>query len=428
MAKDWRNYGAVPIETQAQIEDGRPLTQHEEKGSNVIAYMHIVCVVAGSGTLGMSYAISQGGWVSVSLLILAGIMSTYSNNKLIESLYYNSQSRRSSLSNIAQDAFGKAGTCFVSFLYVVIQTGCPILYLILSGDNLKTLLSKIGIDLSVNLLILICGVTMCVPFVFTKNLKEGAWLSFFGTLSTAFVVFVVCIVSLIDYPNNRSNGHDLVNIRNIPLAMATFNFGYGGNVVYPHIEAGMRTPASWPRVNALAMMTVTAFYLLIGIPGYLTYGHFTVSPIYNNLPAGFSVTLSIAMITIHVLLALPIYLTSFALDIEKFLKIDKSIIGARNEFVYRVFLRVLLMSFIIWVAVSVPFFADWMSFLGAMANGMLIIVIPVLIWVKLVGWKQVKAGERMWIVASMGISIVGACVGTWDAVGVLWRDIANGSN
>src|SRR6185312_3560757 len=123
----------------------------------------------------------------------------------------------------------------------------------------------------------------------------------------------------------------------------------------------MRTPASWPRVNALAMMTVTAFYLLIGIPGYLTYGHFTVSPIYNNLPAGFSVTLSIAMITIHVLLALPIYLTSFALDIEKFLKIDKSIIGARNEFVYRVFLRVLLMSFIIWVAVSVPFFADWMS-------------------------------------------------------------------
>jgi len=87
-----------------------------------------------------------------------------------------SQSRRSSLSNIAQDAFGKAVTCFVSFLYVVIQTGCPILYLILSGDNLKTLLSKIGIDLSVNLLILICGVTMCVPFVFTKNLKEGAWL------------------------------------------------------------------------------------------------------------------------------------------------------------------------------------------------------------------------------------------------------------
>ena len=41
-----------------------------------------------------------------------------------------------------------------------------------------------------------------------------------------------------EYPNNRSNGHDLVNIRNIPLAMATFNFGYGGNVVYPQIEAG----------------------------------------------------------------------------------------------------------------------------------------------------------------------------------------------
>ena len=134
------------------------------------------------------------------------------------------------------------------------------------------------------------------------------------------------------------------------------------------------------------------------------------------------------MITIHVLLALPIFLTSFALDMEKLFKIDKSVIGTRNEFMCRAFLRVLLMSFIIWVAVSVPFFADWMSLLGAMANGLLIIVVPVVIWVKLVGWKQVKAGERMWIVASMGISIVGACVGTWDAVGVLWRDIANGSN
>ncbi|CAG8588732.1 6513_t:CDS:2 [Paraglomus occultum] len=476
----------VKPERQALIEDGRPPTRHEGKGSNVIAYMHLVCVVAGSGTLGMSYAISQGGWVSVSLLILAGIMSAYSNNKLIESLYYNSQTRRSSLSHIAQDAFGKAGTYFVSFLYVVIQFGCPILYLILSSDNLKILLTKTGIDISVNSWILICGITICVPFVFIKNLKEGAWLRqdfekdnsimvisnkgylnknfavgdtlFFGALSTALVVFVVCIISLMEYPHNRSNEHDFVNIRNIPIAMATFNFGYGGNVIYPNIEAGyvgvwrtsdekcwrevgggsvfgvgvmrmfgsMRTPASWPRVNALAMITVTAFYLLIGIPGYLTYGHSTHSPIYNNLPAGISVTLSIAMITIHVLLALPIYLTSFALDIEKLFKIDKSVIGARNEFAYRVLLRVLLMSFVIWVAVSVPFFADWMSFLGAMANGLLIIVVPVVIWVKLVGWEQVKLGERLWIVASLGISIVGACVGTWDAVVALWKDIANG--
>lgn len=52
------------------------------------------------------------------------------------------------------------------------------------------------------------------------------------------VVFVVFITSLVELPNNRDKyEHHFINLRNIPIALATVFFSYGGNIVYPHIES-----------------------------------------------------------------------------------------------------------------------------------------------------------------------------------------------
>jgi hypothetical protein len=34
-----------------------------KKGSSFLAYFNIVCVVAGTGALGLPYALRQGGWI-----------------------------------------------------------------------------------------------------------------------------------------------------------------------------------------------------------------------------------------------------------------------------------------------------------------------------------------------------------------------------
>ncbi|CAG8760640.1 3214_t:CDS:2, partial [Dentiscutata heterogama] len=68
------------------------------------------CVVAGSGTLGISYALQQGGWISLILLILAALMSTYTSIKLIECLYHG-KTRKTSVSELAYYAFGNPGLC-----------------------------------------------------------------------------------------------------------------------------------------------------------------------------------------------------------------------------------------------------------------------------------------------------------------------------
>ena len=135
------------------------------------------CIVAGSGTLGIPYAIQQGGWVSVLLLILSATMNIYANIKLIECLYNDNESRRISISQIAYDAFGNIGLGFVGFFFNALSIGCPILYLILSGENFQTLFKdNFDIDLGMETWIIICGSVMCILFVLLKTMKETSWL------------------------------------------------------------------------------------------------------------------------------------------------------------------------------------------------------------------------------------------------------------
>ena len=135
------------------------------------------CVVAGSGTLGIPYAIQQGGWITVLLLILSAIMSIYANIKLIECLYHDNKSRRISMSQVAYDAFGKFGLVVTSFFFNSLSIGCPILFLILSGENFQTLFNdNFGINLGMENWIFICATLMCVPFVLLKTMKEASWL------------------------------------------------------------------------------------------------------------------------------------------------------------------------------------------------------------------------------------------------------------
>lgn len=48
-------------------------------GSSWTAYYNIVCVVAGTGTLGLPYSLRQGGWIGILILFLAWFMSTVSH-------------------------------------------------------------------------------------------------------------------------------------------------------------------------------------------------------------------------------------------------------------------------------------------------------------------------------------------------------------
>ncbi|KAG9070986.1 hypothetical protein KI688_008529 [Linnemannia hyalina] len=393
------------------------------KATDFQAYVNVVSVLAGAGTLGLPAALRDAGWVGLVILALACAMAVYSNQKLIKCLYYDGRNRLREYPDVAAAAFGLPGRIVVTFFYNSIALGGPVLYLILTGTNIEDLASSVGSTITLKQWIMIAAAIMVIPIILTKTMREVAFLSIFGALSTAIVVFIVMVAAIIDsknldpvtYPDN-STGHDAAIPRNLPIALATFAFSYGGNVIFPHVEESMKNKRSWNKIIFLGVLTVTVLYVLCSTTGYAVYGHAVLSPIYQNLPGGATRTISTIIITLHVLLAIPLFMTTFNLQIESALKLDSRGLSTKTEWLYRAIIRTLSMVLVATIALFFPYFGQMMSLLGALSDGMLTFVFPLVFYLKLYGINKVGKIELFFMGLIIIIGTAGSAIGTVDAV------------
>ncbi|KAF9387805.1 hypothetical protein CPB97_002038 [Podila verticillata] len=403
------------------------MAERPEQGSNFLAYANVVCVVAGTGTLGLPYALALGGWIGVGILVLSLIMSVYTAILLMKCVYYNGKYRLSSYQEVGRHAYGKPGLIAVWFFHTSIVLGAPIMYLILAGTEMVTLVPNTGI--STKAWIWIAAAVVAVPFVSMKTLKEVAVMSVFGALATVVLVVVAVRGSIIslgqDLPNVVHNG---VIAANLPTTVASISICFGGNVVYFHVEEAMRHPKSWNRVVAAALGTCAVLYLATAIPGYLAYGSDAKSPILQSLPPDVFTKVGTVVIIIHVILAAPILLTSFALEFERLTDITIARRGKVMERVWRTVSRLVIVAFCGAIACVVPYFDAFLSLLGALGNCSLIFVMPIIFYFKLIGWRQMKWYELVWCAIIVLIGVISAVIGSIDAVKELSRRFNNDAN
>lgn len=388
----------------------------ENGGSSKMAYFNIVCVIAGTGTLGLPYALRQGGWIGLFILFLSWTMSTYTGVILIRCLYANGKQRLSTYKEVATSAFGVIGGWVTFFFNAWILLGAPILYMVLSGMNLNQVCKGTAGEIGDTPWIIISCALVAIPFVLVKTLKEVAWMSAFGAVATLVVVFIVIIVAGIDRVNHLDVGHDSVVWEMFPVALSTISFSFGGNVVYPHVEASMKTPRDYPKVVAAGLATCAGMYFATAVAGYLVYGNTVQSPVYNSIPDGVARIVAIVVITLHVLLAAPILTTSFSLDLEEMLNITVERFGKWREFLIRAALRIAIMAVIGVIACSVPNFGALMSLIGAFANCALIFIFPVIFYLKLTGVRNKPFYELAWCLLIVILGIVGLIFGTKSAI------------
>lgn len=395
------------------------LAERPEQGSNLLAYANVVCVVAGTGTLGLPNALAKGGWIGVGILILSLIMSIYTAILLMKCLYYNGKYRLSSYQEIGRHAFGLPGLIAVWFFHTSIVLGAPIMYMILAGTEMQGLIP--GADISTKAWIWICAAVIAVPFVTMKTLKEVAVMSIFGALATVVLVIVAVRGSIVDMNNMKydSATHSAVILSNLPTTVASISICYGGNVVYMHVEEAMRYPKSWNRVVAAALATCSVLYLATAIPGYMAYGSMALSPILSNLPQDTFTKVGTVLIIIHVILAAPILLTSFALEFERLVDVSVARRGKIMERVYRTLVRLVIIGVCGAIACTVPYFGDFLSLLGALGNCTLIFVLPILCYFKLIGWRTMKWYELLWCAVIVIIGVISAVIGSIDAIKAL---------
>ncbi|KAL9549097.1 hypothetical protein PS6_006247 [Mucor atramentarius] len=384
--------------------------------SSLMTYFNVVCVVAGTGILGLPMALRQGGWIGLLILFLSWTMSTYTASILIRCLYATDKGRLSTYKAIATTAFGAVGGWITFFFNTWILLGVPVLYLVLCGGNINALATGTPAELSATIWTIICAASLAIPFVLVKTMKEVAWLSAFGVTTIVLVVFIVLVMCAIDKPNQINVHHDAVIWDMFPIALSTISFSFGGNVIYPHVEASMKKPKDWNKVAAAGLATCAAMYYIMAVAGYLVYGDRAQNPIYNSIPDGAPKIVGTVMITLSVLVSAPLLMTSFSLDVEEMFDITVERHGKVKEFLLRAVLRIATMVGVTVLACVVPHFGALMSLIGAFANCTLIFLFPVILYLKLTGVRNKPFYELAWCFLVCVMGIVGLVFGTIEAV------------
>ncbi|ORX89623.1 hypothetical protein K493DRAFT_318560 [Basidiobolus meristosporus CBS 931.73] len=399
---------------------------HAGTSSNFGAYFNVVCVIAGMGVVQMAYAFNQSGWFAAFLTVFSCFLCIYTGHVLVKCLYYDGKSRLSGYSAIGEAAFGKFGKYLVEVFLLCFYFGVGCAFIMLIGINMKDMIDQTSVHLSLKVWTIIAAVVIWVPFVIFKTMKEVEILAVFGTLATVFTVVVILIVGIGHLDESKQYKHEFVHVSGIPIALASISLSFGGSPVFPAVEKTMKTPKSWTKILTCAMVTTLVLYMLAGVIGYLAYGNSVNSPIFQNFPQGAPLTFAAtAAITIHVLFAAPILLISFSLDIEKWLRINDECMSQTKQRIVRPVLRTGLMVLFALVSMFVPAFGDFMSLVGALTNCQIIFVFPVVFYLKLYGWRNIRWYELILCAIIIVVGMVSCVLGTIDAVKNLITALSN---
>jgi len=115
-------------------------------------------------------------------------------------------------------------------------------------------------------------------------------------------------------------------------------------------------------------------------------------------------------------------MTSFAYDTEKYLRITTEYHSPLMEFFLRAGFRIFHVIVSAIIAISVPFFGDLMSLIGAFANCLLVFVLPVIFYLKLFGWNNMTTWEIVSNLFVVVVGSIGCIIGTMDAISSLSKD------
>ncbi|KAI9278339.1 transmembrane amino acid transporter protein-domain-containing protein [Phascolomyces articulosus] len=396
-------------------------------GSALYAYFNLTCLTLGTGMLGLPASVKNAGWGGLALIILAWLMGSYSGIILQRTMYKGKTRRLASYKEMGDEAFGKIGGWISFFFLTWMLIGTPILYLVLAAANLNQLCAGTAGEIGTFKWTIVWCVIVGIPYIFIKSMKEIALSSLIGAVTMIGTVLITIVLTGIDAPNHVGTvQHENVIWEGFPVALSTIAYAAGSNLIYANVEGSMKNPKKWPIVVVSSLTTCEAIYLALSICGYYVYGDKLVNPVYNSTPDGPARIAAIVLVTLHVVIACPLLLVSFALDVEDMMNITVERLGKKKEFLVRAGFRTATMIFVAVIGVVIPFFDVLMSLLGAFSNSALVFILPVLFYWKLDGFRNKPIYELAWGALVLLYGLVALIFGTWAAVDDLVSTFANG--
>ncbi|KAJ2227170.1 hypothetical protein H4R99_001788 [Coemansia sp. RSA 1722] len=391
------------------------------------SFSNVVCIIIGTGCLQIPYAFSKTGWVGIIIVVLSAFIGGYTGVLTIRCLYYRSPERLHSFPQIGYAAFGRWGQWATQFFNYLYSLGTTCLYIILSGQFIYQLVSTLGVNVTQKVWMILVTIIIWIPVAILKEMSEAAIMAIFGLLASVVVIIVASVMAITNpytamFPAEAEPAHDIAIGIGIPVALSSIVFSYSGSVVYPHVEASMKKPKQWPNVVYSAMGFCAVCYLLIGVAGYWAYGDLVVSPVLDSIPTGAAATASKILITLHVMIAAPIMLLSFYLEVEKMWNITPERLGKKREFTVRLVYRSVVVGVVCAISLAIPYFSDFLGLISSIACVTMYAILPIICYLKLYGHRVAPWYEKIWMVVVLVIGVVASIWGSVDAIKSLIRD------
>ncbi|KAJ1720324.1 hypothetical protein LPJ53_005034 [Coemansia erecta] len=391
------------------------------------SFSNVVCIIIGTGCLQIPYAFAKTGWIGIIIVVLSAFIGGYTGVLTIRCLYYRSGERLHSFPQIGYAAFGRWGQYATQFFNYLYSLGTTCLYIILSGQFIYQLVSTLGVTVTQKVWMIIVTIIIWIPVAILKEMSEAAIMAIFGLLASVIVIIIASVMAITNpytemFPAEAAPAHDIAIGIGVPVALSSIVFSYSGSVVYPHVEASMKKPKQWPNVVYTAMGFCAVCYLLIGVAGYWAYGDAVVSPVLDSIPTGAPATISKIMITIHVMIAAPIMLLSFYLEVEKMWDITPERLGKKREFTVRLVYRSVVVGIVCAISLAIPYFSDFLGLISSIACVTMYAILPIVCYLKLYGHRIARWYEKIWMAFVLIVGCVASIWGSVDSIKNLIRD------
>ncbi|KAH7426944.1 hypothetical protein KP509_10G023100 [Ceratopteris richardii] len=254
--------------------------------SGTQAVLNGVNILCGVGLLTTPYAVREGGWLSLIVLLVLAIVSFYTGILLRRCL--DSPLGLETYPDIGQAAFGMAGRYLISIILYLELYACCVEFLILEGDNLSALFPNASVtlnsfQLSGTELFTIMTAIFVLPTVWLRNLSLLSYVSAGGVIASFLVMICVIWVGVVDGVGFHETG-PLLTLSNIPVSIGLYGFCYSGHAVFPNIYMSLKKQSQFTAVLAISFIICTTMYGGMAVMGFTMFGSDTESQITLNLP------------------------------------------------------------------------------------------------------------------------------------------------
>lgn len=356
--------------------------------SNCETFWNICNTIQGLPILAIPYAIRNGGWAALLLLLIIAGASNYTAQIIVRCLYDKGiaskdkrQRIRTSFVEIGHAFNPRFGGTLVLITEVMQLLFISAVYPRMVGRLLSNLFP--GVDVSCCLWTIIGGIAF-VPNVFLKNLSQVAWTSIITVLSAKIIFIAVFTYSVMQYHKWKLASLENFDLHTFPAALGILVASYLSQPFVPVIEGSMRTKEKFNLLVNLAYSSMTLLNVVIGFVAFISFQPNTAEVITNNLPQGpFRATINImAALLAFTSYTLPMF-TIFDVIQSAHLPFLNNICGKKIVNVDALALRIVLVSMSVLMAALLPRFAYLLAFVGSVCGISLEFIFPPLFHAKL---------------------------------------------